>query len=112
VKPPGQEAGEDALRILTMRDLGYEPTLTLDRLDTPVDFDRHFAAHVYHAPFGGMTFRAHRALFGHWKPLDRSAAWEPYRRKELPSLMYIRRMGGTYAASTLIGMLFVPRFLL
>jgi hydroxymethylglutaryl-CoA synthase len=77
----------------------------LERVRHPVNFDEYFAKNIYHAPFGGMTFRAHRTLLRRWKPMTKSEAWAHFERKTLPSLKYLRRMGGTYAASTFIGLL-------
>jgi hydroxymethylglutaryl-CoA synthase len=77
----------------------------LERVDPLLDFDTFFSKNIYHAPFGGMTFRAHRTLLRHWKSITKREAWEHFERKTLPSLKYLRRMGGTYAASTFIGLL-------
>jgi hydroxymethylglutaryl-CoA synthase len=77
----------------------------LERVKPPVDFDEYFAKNIYHAPFGGMTFRAHRTLLRQWLPMSKSEAWAHFERKTLPSLQYLRRMGGAYSASTFIGLL-------
>ena len=77
----------------------------LERVKPPVNFDEYFAKNIYHAPFGGMTFRAHRTLLRNWKPMTKREAWAHFERRTLPSLKYLRRMGGTYAASTFIGLL-------
>jgi 3-hydroxy-3-methylglutaryl CoA synthase len=34
----------------------------VERAGEAIDFDAYFSKNVYHAPFGGMTFRAHKAL--------------------------------------------------
>ena len=34
------------------------------------DYDANFARHVYHVPFGAMTYRAHRAVMRRWAPED------------------------------------------
>jgi len=77
----------------------------VERVGEAIDFDAYFSKHVYHAPFGGMTFRAHKALLRKWKPLSKSETWAHFERKTLASLRYIRRMGGTYASSPLIGLM-------
>jgi hydroxymethylglutaryl-CoA synthase len=77
----------------------------VERAGEPIDFDTYFSKNVYHAPFGGMTFRAHKALLRKWKPLSKSEAWAHFERKTLASLRYVRRMGGTYASSPLIGLM-------
>jgi hydroxymethylglutaryl-CoA synthase len=70
-----------------------------------VDFDRHFAANVYHTPFGGMAYRAHRALLHRRQSLSADATWQHFERKALASLRYTRRTGGTYGASTFVALL-------
>ena len=69
------------------------------------DFERHFARNIYHLPFGGMGFRAHRTLLRRVGVTGKREAWEHFRRRTLPSLGYVRRMGGTYGASTFIALL-------
>jgi 3-hydroxy-3-methylglutaryl CoA synthase len=77
----------------------------VERVGEAIDFDTYFAKNVYHAPFGGITFRAHKAMLRKWKPLSKSEAWAHFERKTLASLRYVRRMGGTYASSPLIGLM-------
>ena len=43
----------------------------MERVQPAQDFDQYFKKNIYHTPFGGMTWRAHRALQRHWKPLSR-----------------------------------------
>ncbi len=65
----------------------------------------HFKKNVYHAPFGGMTLRATRTalrVLGECTKERARAVWE---EKTFASLQYVRRMGGTYASSTFIGLL-------
>lgn len=72
-------------------------------LETFQDFEDYFGQLVYHAPFGGITRRAHRAILRCF-----SAAKETRRdfaARVEPSLVYARRMGGTYAASTFLSLL-------
>ena len=76
----------------------------LARLPEPIDFDAYFAKNIYHAPFGGMTLRAHRALLRRWKQLGKHDVLAHFARKTLPSLTHLRRMGGTYGSSTFIGL--------
>ena len=70
------------------------------------DYDAQFAKHIYHVPFGGMTFRAHRQLLRRWRPeLNVKAAREHFERKSKPALRYNARFGGTYTSATFIAML-------
>ncbi len=76
----------------------------LERIGEPIGYD-YFARNVYHAPFGGMTYRATRAALRYFGDPSRAEALALWERKTLPSLTYVRRMGGTYASSTFIGLL-------
>lgn len=64
-----------------------------------------FAKNIYHIPFGGMTLRASRAALRHFGEFGRREADAIWETKTKPSLAYARRMGGTYASSTFIGLL-------
>lgn len=71
-----------------------------------VDFDAFFQRNVYHVPFGGMSFRAHKALLQEHTPItskaDVRAHWE---RKVRASLHYTRQIGGVYGSSTFLALL-------
>jgi len=71
----------------------------------PIDFDAYFAKNIYHVPFGGITFQAHRTLLRHWKRLKKSEALEHFRRKTLPSLKYTSMIGSTYSGSTFVALM-------
>ncbi len=76
----------------------------IESVGEKISYD-YFAKNIYHVPFGGMTLRAtRRALeyFGESTRAKASAVWE---QKTKPSLVYSRRMGGTYSSSTFIAML-------
>ena len=77
----------------------------VESVNEPVDFDRYFQRMLYHTPFGGMTYRAHRALLKLNSNLKNSETWENYTKKTLPALRYNKRMGATYGASTFIGLI-------
>lgn len=69
------------------------------------DLDDHFQHHIFHMPFGGMAQRAHRILLGMNGRFGRDDVRTHFERRTLPSLRHNRRMGGTYGASTFIGLL-------
>jgi len=77
----------------------------------PIDYDSFFKKHVYHVPFGGMTFRAHRALLRRWTAhmgsadLGVKAAREHFERKSKPALKYNAQFGGTYTSATFIALM-------
>jgi len=70
-----------------------------------IDLDRDFRWNVYHVPFGGLTFRAHRTLLRRVGIRDADAVARHYAERTLPSLTYNRRMGGTYAGATFVALL-------
>jgi hydroxymethylglutaryl-CoA synthase len=70
-----------------------------------VDFDSYFTKVVYHAPFGGITFLAHKELLRRDAPRTNREAWQHFADRSLPALRHLRRMGGTYSSSTFVGML-------
>lgn len=69
-----------------------------------VDFDTYFKKVVYHVPFGGMTFRAHKSILRDHTSIPNREARAHYERKTAASLVYNRRMGATYGASTFIAL--------
>lgn len=78
----------------------------LERVGGEVDYDAYFKRNIYHAPFGGMTFLAHKAMLRRWKgKISKEEAWAHFEKKTLPSLRYNRRMGSTYGSSTFVALL-------
>jgi len=77
----------------------------VESVGEPIDFNQHFHRMLYHTPFGGMTYRAHRALLKLNSNLKNSETWQNYSVKTLPALRYNKRMGATYGASTFIGLI-------
>jgi hydroxymethylglutaryl-CoA synthase len=60
---------------------------------------------VYHAPFGGITARAHRSLHRALGDFDASKCRTEFESLIEPTLRFNRLMGGTYAASVYISLL-------
>jgi 3-hydroxy-3-methylglutaryl CoA synthase len=60
--------------------------------------------HVYHAPFGGITLRAHRAVLRTLDGFDAHALQSDFERRVAPTLEFGRRMGGVYAGSTFVSL--------
>ena len=60
---------------------------------------------VYHAPFGGITLRAHRAAMRRLGVRGRDEVGADFQRRILPTLAFNRRMGGTYGSSVFISLL-------
>jgi hydroxymethylglutaryl-CoA synthase len=73
-----------------------------------IEYSDYFARHIYHAPFPGMTFQAHRTLLGWDGPVDKATASADFQAKVGPGLSIARRIGSAYGASNfvcLLGML-------
>lgn len=70
-----------------------------------LDFDEYFQWHIYHVPFGGMAFQAHRTALRFWKRMKKSEAMAHFERKVKPSLLYNMYLGGTYGASTFLALM-------
>lgn len=70
-----------------------------------VDFDERFKKNIYHVPFGGITFQAHRTLLRSWKRLKKSEAMAHFERDSKPGLVYNSQLGGTYSGSTFLALL-------
>lgn len=70
------------------------------------DYDGEFARHVYHVPFGAMTYRAHRAVMRRFGPkLGNSQMRAHFEAKSKPGLKYNRRFGGTYTSATFLALM-------
>jgi 3-hydroxy-3-methylglutaryl CoA synthase len=70
-----------------------------------VDLDSYFAKHLYHVPFGGLTFQAHRTLLRHFRRAKKSEAAAHFAARSEPALAYNKEMGGTYSGSTFIALM-------
>ncbi len=69
------------------------------------DYDGYFARNIYHLPFGGMGYRAHKTLLRRVGILRREDVHAHFAKKTAASLRYARRIGGTYGSSTFLAML-------
>ena len=69
-----------------------------------IDFDTYFKNNIYHMPFPGMSFQAHRILCNMNRPRKKSEIRESFNEKVLPSLRYATRVGSTYGASNFVGL--------
>jgi len=75
------------------------------RRPAAADLDPYFQRLVYHLPFAGMGLVAHRALLRRIGRTARAAAADDFARRCGASLAHSRRMGGTYGASTFLGLM-------
>ena len=69
-----------------------------------VDFDTHFTHNIYHTPFAGMAFQAHRTLCNIARRRSKAEIKEDFNKKVFPSLRYAQRVGSTYGASNFAGL--------
>ncbi len=75
-----------------------------EQLGEEIDFDSYFTYNVYHTPFPGMSFQAHRTLCNMARPRKKAEIKESFTEKVLPALRYSARVGSTYGASNFIGL--------
>ncbi len=73
-------------------------------VEQPVDFDNYFKYNIYHMPFPGMAFQAHRLLCNITRSRKKTEIKESFEQKVLPSLRYAARVGSTYGASNFVGL--------
>jgi 3-hydroxy-3-methylglutaryl CoA synthase len=102
---PHVETGNSETSLLSYLD-GLEGAFEdyLARVPEAAHFDRYFQRVIYHLPFGGMGLVAHRAMLRRIGIVHKRAAAEHFAGKTLPSLAFVRRMGGTYGSSTFLGL--------
>lgn len=66
-----------------------------------VDFDKDFAYFVYHTPFPGISFQAHRTLTRLHAPKKKAELRADFEQRVIPALTYSKRVGSTYGTSNL-----------
>lgn len=69
-----------------------------------VDFDHDFAAFIYHTPFPGMAFQAHRTLCNITVPRKKPEVRADFDKRVYPTLRFARRVGSTYGTSNFTGL--------
>jgi hydroxymethylglutaryl-CoA synthase len=69
-----------------------------------VDFDTYFDYFVYHTPFPGIAFQAHRTLSRDAAPKKKAALQEDFDKRVLPALRFAKRVGSCYGASNFAGL--------
>ncbi|MEW5814769.1 MAG: hydroxymethylglutaryl-CoA synthase [Spirochaetota bacterium] len=75
----------------------------LEHVGTEIDFDTYFKYCVYHTPFPGIAFQAHRTLCNLTRPRKKAEILESFQEKVVPSLYYAKRTGSTYSSSNFVG---------
>jgi hydroxymethylglutaryl-CoA synthase len=100
------EVGNNQLSLLTYLD-ALEGAFTDFVGGRPEAFDlaAAFARNVYHMPFPGMAYQAHRTLWHLTGRRGRDALRDDFERRVAPSLTYARQLGSQYGASNFVGLL-------
>lgn len=102
---PGVETGDADASLESYLDaVEYTYDAYRARVAQPIDFDRFFAANVYHVPFGGLAQRAHFRLARREMGLTKSEAERHWEKKSKASLTYNRKTGGVYGAATFLAL--------
>ena len=70
-----------------------------------VDYEQGFAGHIYHAPFPGMTWQAHRSLLARNPGTTSERMTTSFEGKVKPGLHYARLLGTAYGASNFVCLL-------
>jgi hydroxymethylglutaryl-CoA synthase len=68
------------------------------------DYARQFKKHIYHAPFPGMTFQAHRSLMRRFNA-SKATINESFQEKVAGGLSFAKRIGTAYGASNFVSLL-------
>ena len=99
------EVGNNEVSLFSYMDaLEGSYTHYLEELDEEkIDFDTYFDYNIYHTPFAGMAFQAHRTLCNIARPRKKAEIRESFEQKVVPSLRYARRVGSTYGSSNFAG---------
>lgn len=72
--------------------------------DKDIDFDKYFKYIIYHTPFAGITFQAHRTLTRNFAPKKKPELQDDFDKRVFPALRYARRVGSCYAGSNFAGL--------
>lgn len=72
--------------------------------DDKVDFDTYFKYFVYHTPFPGITFQAHRTLTREHAPKKKPELQADFDNRVTPALRFAKRVGSCYGASNFAGL--------
>jgi 3-hydroxy-3-methylglutaryl CoA synthase len=98
------EMGNNEVSLYSYSDALEGAFQNYQQLTGGVDFDTYFDYNIYHMPFPGMSFQAHRILCNLANPRSKSEIRESFNKKVLPSLRYSSRVGSTYGASNFVGL--------
>lgn len=69
-----------------------------------VDFDTYFKYFIYHTPFPGIAFQAHRTLCRDHAPKKKAELKADFEKRVIPALQFAKRVGSTYGTSNFTGL--------
>jgi 3-hydroxy-3-methylglutaryl CoA synthase len=70
-----------------------------------IDFNTYFDYNIYHVPFSGISFRAHKQLMRMSSDAGIEEINDSFNLKVLPSISYSKEIGGTYGGSIFVALL-------
>ena len=73
-------------------------------VEEPMEYSEYFPAMIFHTPFPGMAFQAHRTLYNLKESHSKSEVRHDFELRVLPSLYYAQKLGSTYGASNFVGL--------
>jgi len=77
----------------------------LERYPEARQYDEHFRANIYHTPYAGLSYLAHRSVLQILHDsVSQTQSRADFERRILPYLDYNRRIGSSYGASTFIAL--------
>lgn len=102
-RPTGlAETGDNQLSLFSYLDALEGACAHYESLNGEIDFDTDFRSHIYHAPFPGMTFQAHRTLLRRKGNPDKRAVRASFEAKVADGLRFARHIGAAYGASNFV----------
>ncbi len=96
------ETGDNQLSLFSYLDALEGAYAHYETVNGEIDFDGSFRKHIYHAPFPGMAFQAHRTLLRRKASPDKRAVRASFEAKVLEGLYFARRLGACYGASNFV----------
>ena len=69
-----------------------------------INYDSYFKYNIYHMPFPGMAFQAHRIMLNLARSRKIAEIRESFQEKVFPSLRYAMRVGSTYGAGNFVAL--------
>lgn len=70
-----------------------------------LDYVNYFKKHIYHAPFPGMSFEAHRTILNRLDFGDKKSIRQNYQEKVKDGITFAQRLGSCYGSSNFVCLL-------